>query len=227
MQATVNDVIRTCATWLRAAGPTRLRALVLAVLVVCLGATPISLGVMSDQPGARGTDLATSTVSPDRSDQTSRGSGRTATAEPARPVAGLSQRQMDHAATIVATGQKMGLPERAYVVAVATAMQETNLRNLANSGLPSSMRYDNDGTGYDHDSVGLFQQRPASGWGPVGQLMDPEISSRKFYTALDRVDGWEEMPLTVAAQTVQGSAFPNAYAKHESKAEAVVDAVTK
>ncbi len=142
-------------------------------------------------------------------------------------MAGLDQTQMKHAATIVATGQRMGLPKRAYVVAVATSMQETNLRNLANPDLPSSMAQPNDGTGYDHDSVGLFQQRPASGWGPANQLMDPKTSARKFYQALDEVPGWQTMPLTVAAQTVQGSAFPDAYAQHEQSAEAVVDALTK
>jgi hypothetical protein len=134
---------------------------------------------------------------------------------------------MKHAKTIVDTVHAMHLPTKAAVIAVATSMQETNLYNLANTGLPESENIPNDGTGYDHDSVGLFQQRPASGWGTVDELMDPATSARKFLTALEQVPGWESMPVTVAAQTVQGSAFPDAYAKHQDKAETVVDALTK
>jgi hypothetical protein len=118
------------------------------------------------------------------------------------------------------------MPKRAYVIAVATAMQETNLLNLANTGLPESLDYNNDGTGYDHDSVGLFQQRPASGWGSVQELMDPATAARKFYQALATIPGWESMALTVAAQAVQVSAFPDAYAQHEWQAQTVVDALT-
>ena len=199
--------------------PARIRALVLAVLIVLLAATPISLGVANNLNNANtGSDPGKAAAV-----TTASRSARTGTT----PVAGLNQTQMDHAATIVATAEKMGLPKRAAVVGVATAMQETNLRNLANTGLPESLARPNDGTGFDHDSVGLFQQRPASGWGPVDQLMDPPTSAGKFYQALEQVPGWQDMPVTVAAQTVQGSAFPDAYAKHQGKAEAVVDALTK
>src|SRR4030095_15746226 len=105
------------------------------------------------------------------------------------PVAGLDATQMAHAKTIVDTAKQMKLPTKAAVIAVPTSMQETNLYNLANTGLPESENLPNDGTGYDHDSVGLFQQRPASGWGPVDQLMDPATSAKKFYQALDQVPG--------------------------------------
>jgi hypothetical protein len=142
------------------------------------------------------------------------------------PVGGLTQRQMDHAAVIVAMGQRAGLPERAYVVAIATALQESNLRNLANPVYPESLNLPNDGTGYDHDSVGLFQQRPSTGWGSVSQIMDPAYAATKFYEALARVPGWEDMAITVAAQRVQVSAFPDAYAKHELRARQIVAALT-
>lgn len=142
------------------------------------------------------------------------------------PVGGLTQQQMDHAAVIVAMGQRAGLPERAYVVAIATALQETYLRNLANPVYPQSLNIPNDGVGYDHDSVGLFQQRPSTGWGSVSQIMDPAYSATKFYEALARVPGWENMAVTVAAQRVQVSAFPNHYAKHEPLARKIVDALT-
>jgi hypothetical protein len=220
MQAIVNDVTRNLTTTINRIHPARLRALVLAVLIVCLGATPITLGATQAADGATTSGTAAAVV--DRADRASRSHDRNVA-----PVAGLSTTQMNHAKTIVDTADEMGLPKRAAVVAVATAMQESNLRNLANTGLPSSLDIPNDGTGYDHDSVGLFQQRPASGWGPVDQLMEPETSARKFYTALEGVDGWQDMPVTVAAQTVQGSAFPDHYAKHQDEAETVVEALTK
>lgn len=141
------------------------------------------------------------------------------------PVAGLNQAQMDNAAAIVAAGQKAGLPKRAYIVAIATAMQESRLRNLANPNHPESLRLPNQGVGYDFDSLGLFQQRPASGWGAPAQIMNAEYAANKFYAALVRVQGWDKMPLTVAAQTVQGSAFPDAYADEEAAAMAVVNAL--
>jgi hypothetical protein len=220
-----------------------LRALVLVLLIVFLGATPLSLRVLGDaQTPEQAAALESSVTAglPDRAgDAASRSKARGAPPPKAspkaaratpplnpKPVAGLSQAQMNHARTIVVVGQQLKLPKRAYVVAVATAMQESNLRNLANSGLPDSLRLSSEGTGFDHDSVGLFQQRPASGWGSVPQLMDPSTSARKFYQALAQVPGWDKMPLTLAAQSVQVSAFPWAYAKHESRATAVVDALT-
>jgi hypothetical protein len=195
----------------------RLRALALPALIAGLGAGPIAGTAAHAATPAPHTSQAAAVVQ-----QTETTTGHTVA-----PVAGLTQTQMNHAKTIVDVAEQMKLPKRAAVVAVSTAMQETNLRNLANTGLPESANLPNDGTGYDHDSVGLFQQRPASGWGPVDQLMDPPTSARKFYQALQQVPGWEKMPVTVAAQTVQGSAFPDAYAKHQPTAEAVVDALTK
>ena len=150
-----------------------------------------------------------------------------ATTKPAEPtpVAGLSQVQMDHAKTIVDVGEQMGLPRQAYIVAISTALQESQLLNMANWGSSDSLNRPHDGVGSDWDSVGLFQQRPSSGWGTVAELMDPATSARRFYQALERVPGWENMPVTVAAQTVQGSAFPDAYAKHVSRATQIVDAL--
>jgi hypothetical protein len=143
---------------------------------------------------------------------------------PARltPAAGLSQVQTDNAAAIVRAGAKNGVPERGMVIAVATAMQESTLLNRASEVLPESKRYPHQGTGADHDSVGLFQQRTSSGWGPVASLMQPEYAATKFYQGLLQVPGWDRMPLTYAAQAVQVSAFPEAYARHEGAATAVV-----
>jgi hypothetical protein len=141
------------------------------------------------------------------------------------PVAGLSDVQMNNAKAIVWTGVDMGMPRRALIIAVATAMQESNLLNRASEVVPESKLYPHQGTGWDHDSVGLFQQRPSAGWGPVRKLMDPAYASQQFYRALMRVPGWENMRLTEAAQAVQVSAFPEHYAKHEHRATIVVDAL--
>lgn len=143
-----------------------------------------------------------------------------------KPVAGLSQKQMNNAATIVATGRKLGVPRRALIAAIACAMQESTLRNLASNVIPESFNYRHEGSGSDHDSVGLFQQRPSAGWGTVKNLMTPSYAATKFYQALMRVPGWQNMALTYAIQAVQVSAFPEAYAKHEPMARTVVNALT-
>ncbi|MBQ1011640.1 hypothetical protein KBX53_11880 [Micromonospora sp. M51] len=143
-----------------------------------------------------------------------------------RPVAGLDQAQMDNAKVIVDVGLEMKMPRRALVVALATAMQESNLYNLASDVLPESAQYPNQGSGSDHDSVGLFQQRPSSGWGTVAQLMRPSYAARAFYSALNEIPGWQDMSVTSAAQAVQISAYPDAYAQHEDRATTVAAALT-
>ncbi|WBB78857.1 M23 family metallopeptidase [Micromonospora sp. WMMD882] len=132
-------------------------------------------------------------------------------------------RQLRNAAVIIKVGQDMGLPARAWVIAVATAMQESGLRNLANPTVAGSKDIPNEGVGWDHDSLGLFQQR--AGWGTARQRMDPAYAARKFYEKLVKVDNWQQLPLTRAAQKVQISAFPDAYAKHEELASRIVDAL--
>lgn len=139
------------------------------------------------------------------------------------PVGGLTQAEMNNAVAIVDVARQLNLPRRAAVVGIATALQESHLRNLANPNLPQSLQHPNEGVGYDYDSVGLFQQRPS--WGAVDQLMDPRESARRFYAALSRIQGWEQLAVTVAAQSVQRSAFPDAYAKWEGLAQQIVDAI--
>jgi len=114
---------------------------------------------------------------------------------------------MNNARRIVGEGKALGLPRRAYVLAVACAMQESRLLNLASSVLPESYSYPHEGSGSDHDSVGLFQQRPSSGWGSVRDLMTPAYAAKQFYSALVAIPGWAQLPLTVAIQAVQVSAF--------------------
>jgi hypothetical protein len=143
-----------------------------------------------------------------------------------RPVAGLDQQQMDNAALIVKQGRAQGMSGRAMVVAIATAMQESDLYNVASSAVPASLQLPHQGVSTDHDSVGLFQQRASQGWGTVADLMNPSHSAMLFYNALSRVQGWERMSVTAAAQAVQRSAFPGAYQKHAARAEQVVGALT-
>lgn len=127
-------------------------------------------------------------------------------------LAGYGQPQLRNAAVIIAAGAQLGVGPRGWVIAVATAMQESGLANLPNLG-PRN----------DHDSVGLFQQRPSRGWGTAEQLQDPAYASGKFYEKLLTVPGWQRMPLTRAAQQVQHSAYPDAYAKHEPAATQLVN----
>lgn len=151
---------------------------------------------------------------------------------PAVPVAcsgagaapGLNPEQAANARTIITVGQAKKVPAYGLVIAVATAMQESTLLNLP---------------GGDADSIGLFQQRPSAGWGTPAQLHDPVYAAAAFYgdpagqppaappnTGLLQIPGWQQLPLTAAAQAVQRSAFPTAYADDEAPARAVVTALT-
>ncbi|MGH3712393.1 MAG: hypothetical protein ACRDT4_02865 [Micromonosporaceae bacterium] len=116
----------------------------------------------------------------------------------------LDNEQMVHAATIAAVGLRRKLPVHAVTVALATALQESKLRNLTNG---------------DRDSVGLFQQRPSMGWGEPEQLNDPRYAAAAFYDRLQRVPGWQSLRVTEAAQAVQKSAHPEAYQKWAGEAE--------
>lgn len=115
--------------------------------------------------------------------------------------------QLANAWIIYSVGAGLGLPPRAEVVAIAAAMQESALENLP---FGSS------------DSLGLFQQRPSQGWGTVAQIMDPVYAAREFYLRLEQVNGWQSLPLTVAAQDVQHSGAPGAYARWQSAATRLV-----
>ena len=119
--------------------------------------------------------------------------------------------QAENASLITAIAMQRGMPARAASIALATAFQESKLYNLDYG---------------DRDSVGLFQQRPSQGWGTVAQLTDPEFATNAFYDALTGIDGYPEMEITVAAQEVQRSAYPDAYADHEEDARALASVLT-
>lgn len=132
----------------------------------------------------------------------------------AQNITGLTDEMAGHARTIIQIGRELGVPDYGIVIALATAMQESSLRNLDWG---------------DRDSVGLFQQRPISGWGSIEQLTTPTHAARLFYggpsnpnrgftRGLLDIRGWESMGLTQAAQAVQISGHPDAYAKWEQSA---------
>ncbi len=123
----------------------------------------------------------------------------------------LTWEQSVNASIIVGESIRRGLPARAATIALVTAYQESDLRNLDYG---------------DADSVGLFQQRPSQGWGTVEQIMDPWYSAGRFYEALVKVDGWETGVINDVAQAVQRSAHPEKYAQHESKGRAWASALT-
>jgi len=129
-------------------------------------------------------------------------------------ASGLSDEMAANVRLIIRTGQNLGVPDRGIVVALAAAMQESGLRNL-NYG--------------DRDSVGMFQQRPSTGWGTAAQLQDPAYATRLFFggpsnpnagrtRGLLDIRGWQSMTVAQAAQAVQISAYPDAYAKWETSA---------
>ena len=126
-------------------------------------------------------------------------------------VTTLTGEMRTNAKTIIAVGRELGASKRALVIALATAMQESGLKNIAYGDL---------------DSVGLFQQRPSKGWGTVEQILKPEYAARAFFLGtgtenpgLFDIAGWSSMTVTKAAQSVQVSAFPNAYAQWQGSAE--------
>ncbi|HEX4976688.1 MAG TPA: hypothetical protein VFV40_02380 [Nocardioides sp.] len=123
----------------------------------------------------------------------------------------LDTDQAENAATIAAIGVRRGLPARAVSIALATAYQESKIRNLDYG---------------DRDSVGIFQQRPSQGWGDVDQLQDVYYATNAFYDELVKVDGYETMRITEAAQRVQRSGFPEAYEDHAEDGRVLASALT-
>lgn len=118
----------------------------------------------------------------------------------------LSATQRGNAQIIAQVGVGMGIPTPGETIAIATALQESDLQNLDYG---------------DRDSLGLFQQRPSQGWGSPAQILNPTYAAKQFYTQLLQVPGWRSMPTTEAAQAVQRSGFPDAYAKWQGEAEAL------
>jgi peptidoglycan DL-endopeptidase CwlO len=122
----------------------------------------------------------------------------------------ISATQAMHANTIIGVGQQRRVPVKGIIIALMTAMQESK---MGTAGMTRAV---------DHDSLGLFQQRPSQGWGTPAQVMNTVYATNKFYDTLLKVPGWQAMGHSAAAQAVQRSAFPTAYAKWQGMAEAMV-----
>ncbi|WP_025619286.1 hypothetical protein [Salinispora cortesiana] len=167
-------------------------------------------------------DPTASTVDPDRSSEPA-ASDTDGTDSPTREqlipygVQGaqsyiqVDNAQRTNAKEIIEVAKATGVGERGAVIGVATALQESKLYNLGHLGSYN-----------DHDSQGLFQQRPSTGWGTPKQITDPQYAATAFFEALKNVNGWQELPLTTAAQTVQVSAYPFHYAQWEEQAAELV-----
>lgn len=126
----------------------------------------------------------------------------------------LATDQAANAGLITAVAVRRGLPARAASIALATAMQESKIRNIGH------------GDQAGPDSRGLFQQRPSQGWGTTEQVMDPYHASNAFYDALAKVPDYQSLEITDAAQRVQRSAYPDAYAQHEVMARAFASSLS-
>ena len=123
----------------------------------------------------------------------------------------LDTEQAANATTITAVGHRMRLPHHAVTIALATVLQESKMHNLPYG---------------DRDSVGLFQQRPSQGWGTPAQLLTPSYAAEAFYLHLEKVDGWEQLPVAEAAQDVQHSADGSGYEAWVEEARAIARALT-
>jgi hypothetical protein len=153
--------------------------------------------------------VVTAAVVLTRTPLTRRSSSCTATVPGA--VARLELAQAANAATIATVGKRLGMADHAVTVALAAALQESQLHNLP---------------GGDRDSVGLFQQRPSQGWGSVDQLLEPTYAATAFYRALAKIPAWTDLSVTDAAQRVQRSDAPDAYARWEGEARVLARVLT-
>lgn len=126
----------------------------------------------------------------------------------------LTGEMRENAGIIFQVGKNLGVSDYGIVIALATAMQESSLKNIDYG---------------DKDSVGLFQQRTSQGWGTLAQIMEAKYSARAFFggptgpnagkvRGLLDIKNWSTMSLAKAAQAVQISAFPDAYQKWELSA---------
>jgi hypothetical protein len=123
----------------------------------------------------------------------------------------ITGEQAENAATIAGVASKLGLPNHAVTIGLATAFQESKMLNL---------------TGGDRDSIGLFQQRPSQGWGTPAELHNPIYATTAFFKRMVEVPGWKTEPVTDVAQAVQRSAAPDAYAAWEGESRAFARAFT-
>lgn len=208
------------------------KLLVLLLVLFCIGPSTalVSLGAFAGPLGFCVTDSLTVGAIPD---------SLTATTADGTQVV-LEKRQLTHAATIITTGASIpGVGQAGVRIALMAALTESRLLMLANTGAyPESGSFPNDGDASDHDSLGLFQMRPAAGWGTVAELMNPTYQAQAFYGGEDGpnypsprglldIPGWQQMDPGSAAQAVEVSAYPDRYRNWQPVAEAILTTLTK
>lgn len=148
----------------------------------------------------------------------------------------LTAAQLEHAATMMTVAAQLEVPRQGMLIALTVGLQESTLRNLANESQPASLELPNDGVGSDHDSVGITQARPSAGWGSVEDLMTPSYAWRAFFggdrgpnqgspAGLLDIPDWQQLDPGAAAQRVQVSAYPDAYAEWVAAASAILEIV--
>jgi hypothetical protein len=175
------------------------------------------------------------------------GQGGADCARVAASVADLSPVQTRNARVITSVARERGLDRAAAQIAVATSLAETGLTNYANDGTSElyaaeiqrplsdlerdvarrSLEYPHDEVGNNLDSIGLFQQRPTTGWGAPEKLIDPRSASGLFYDHLLKVPDWQSGVPWQMAQKVQSSpsADGGIYERSYERAVMVVDAL--
>lgn len=203
-------------------------ALVTIAALVSPAVTEASGCITTDGSGLSGASLSVTGTVPQSLTATT-ADGQTVT---------LDHTQLERAATIIAVGNSENIDENGQLVALMAALTESTLRVLSNvTAYPQSASYPNDGDGSDHDSLGLFQMRPSTGWGSVANLMDPVWSSRAFYGGPDGpnhgspaglldIPNWQSLSLGAAAQAVEVSQYPDRYANYQPVAEKIASVLT-
>lgn len=158
-------------------------------------------------------------------------------------VGDLDVHQLAHARAMVGEVRRRGLPQRAAVIVIETALVESGLRIYANANVPASLRIPHEAVGSDHASVGVLQQQVPS-WGTPADCMDPVAATGKFldgtggnpgllhlpdyrfrFVGHPAASSWTQLPTGAAAQAVQVSAFPDRYQQQQTRAAQIVDAL--
>jgi hypothetical protein len=217
-------------SYLDTASAARKRAALLAMtglvgLTAVMVSAPLTVATLTPRPAAQSAYASANSTGGSTSSKKNTG---LALADPDEDLntadCKLTATQCAHARTIIDVGRRKNVPDRGIVIALAVAWQESKLKMLANDGtgklkanqkdVVKSLDYPNDGVGRDHGSVNFMQQQYPI-WGTLDELMNPEIAAEKFYDCLLETKDWQKMSVTRAAQKVQRSAYPLAYADDE------------
>ncbi len=201
--------------------PNRLKLLLAPAAAVLVGVCI----VISTAFGFGGSDTATAAETIGGTGVICSGGGQVSYTNSTGQTVALTPAQISNAAEMVQAGKALNAPDEALVLDLMAALQESTIRNLANSNVPDSLNYPHDAVGSDHKSVGTLQEQVDMGWGTLDQLMQPSWQSTQFLTRLLRLPGWQTMSPTNAIQAIQHSAAGDAYQRWESPAEQILGSI--